>query len=167
MLLVGEADSGGRGAVERRDAATGAVLASYRVWGVAAPAVAGPVASAAWISEATGMMGYVQRLAAPSMTADRSACAEGRITSTCVPGSNDISARLAEGLLWVTQAAGGNARNYCADPVSGRRLASIPLPQPAQDIVLAIGPQQIFYAAPGPKASQYLRHEAIPSNCRV
>jgi hypothetical protein len=167
VLLMGVADGAGRGAVQRRDAATGAILASYRVSGVAAPAVAGPVGSAVWISEATGMMGYIQRLDVALTTADGSACEEGRISSTCVPGTNDITARVADGLLWITQDAGGNARNYCADPVSGRMLAPISLAQPAQDIVLAIGPQQVFYTAPGPKASQYLRQEPIPSACRV
>jgi hypothetical protein len=166
-LLVGVADSEGRGVVQRRDAATGAVLASRRVSGVAAPMVAGPVGRAVWISEATGMMGYVQRLDAASMTADRSTCWEGRSTSTCVSGTNGITARVADGLLWVTQVAGGRARNYCADAVDGRKLAPIELPQPTLDIVLAIALHQIFYAAPGPKGGQYLRREPIPSACRA
>ena len=166
-LVVGEADSEGLGAVQRRNAVTGAVLASHPVSGVAAPVVAGPVGSAVWISEATGMMGYVQRLDAASMTADQSNCGEGQITSTCVSGSNDVTARVADGLLWVTQVAGGKVRNYCADLVDGRKLAPIELPQPNQDLVLAIAPHQIFYAAPGPKADQYLRQEPIPSACRA
>jgi hypothetical protein len=166
-LFVAVADSEGRGIVQRRDAASGAVLASRRVSGVAAPMVAGPVGRAVWISEATGMMGYVQRLDAASMTADRSTCWEGKSTSTCVSGTNGITARVADGLLWVTQVAGGTARNYCADPVDGRKLAPIELPHPTQDIVLAIAPQQIFYAAPGPKGGQYLRPEPIPSACRA
>lgn len=40
-LVVGEANSEGLGAVQRRDTTTGALLASHRVLGVAAPAVAG------------------------------------------------------------------------------------------------------------------------------
>ena len=36
-----------------------------------------------------------------------------------------------------------------------------------QDDVLAITPDRIFYAAPGPRADQYLRQEAIPSACRT
>ena len=167
VLVVGEADSGGRGAVQRRDPATGALVASYPIMGVSAPAVAGPFGSAVWVSEATGMMGYVQRLDAATMTAAGSACAEGGTTSTCVEGTNDITARLAGGLLWITQIAGGQARNYCADPVTGRKIAPIELPQPTQDEVLAITPQQIFYAAPGPAADQYLRQEPIPSACRT
>jgi hypothetical protein len=166
-LIVAAAGSHGSGTVQRRDPATGAVLASYRVQGVAAPTVAGPVGSAAWISEATGMMGYVQRLDAVTMSAGRGACAEGRVTRTCVAGSNGITARVADGLLWITQEAGGQARNYCADAVSGSRRAPIQLPWEAQDTILAIALHQIFYAAPGPKASQYVRHEPVPSACRA
>ena len=135
--------------------------------GVSAPAVAGPVGSAVWVSEATGMMGYVQRLDAATMTAQGSACQEGGTTSTCVEGINDITARLADGLLWVTQIAGGPTRNYCADPATGRAIAPLELPLPAQDEILAITPNRIFYAAPGPAADQYLRQEAIPSACRA
>lgn len=167
VLIVGESDSGGRGAVQRRDAATGALLASHAVEGVAAPTVAGPAGDAVWISEATGMMGYVQRLHAASMRADGSACDEGRLTATCVPGTNGITARVAAGLLWITQVAGGKQRNYCADPVSGRTLAPIALPRPAQDMILAIAPDRIFYAAPGARAGEYLRREPLPAACRA
>jgi hypothetical protein len=167
VLVVGESDSGGRGAVQRRDPVTGALLASFPVIGVAAPAVAGPIGSVVWVSEASGMMGYVQRLDAATMTAEGSDCREGGMTSTCVEGTNDVTARLAGGLLWVTQIAGGPARNYCADPGTGREIAPIGLPQPAQDAVLAITPDRIFYAAPGPGADQYLRQEAIPIACRI
>ena len=165
VLVVGEADSGGRGAVQRRDPVTGALLASHTVLGVAAPVVAGPAGSSVWVSEATGMMGYVQRLDATSMKADASDCEEGRTTATCVEGTNAITARLADGLLWISQPVGGNTRNYCADPASGRELAPIRLPQPNQDEVLAISAHRIFYAAPGPKASQYVRDEPIPAAC--
>jgi hypothetical protein len=166
VLVVGEADSGGSGAVQRRDPATGALLASYPIVGVSTPAVAGPIGSAVWVSEATGMMGYVQRLDAATMTAEGSACQEGGTPRTCVEGTNDVTARLAGGLLWVTQIAGGPTRNYCADPFTGRTIAPLELPQPTQDEVLAITPDRIFYAAPGPGADQYLRQEAIPSACR-
>ncbi len=167
VLVVGEAASGGRGAVQRRDPVTGALLASFPMMGVTAPTVAGPVGSAVWVSEASGMMGYVQRLDAATMTAQGSACQEGGTTSTCVEGTNDVTASLAGGLLWVTQIAGGPARNYCADPATGREIAPLQLPQPAQDEVVAITPDRIYYAAPGPGAGQYLRQEGIPSACRT
>jgi hypothetical protein len=166
VLIVGEADSGGLGAAQRRDPVTGALLATHPVLGVAAPAVAGPVGSAVWISEATGMMGYVQRLNAASMRPDGSSCAEGRLATTCVPGTNGIFAQITDGLLWVTQLAGGEQRNYCANPVTGRMLAPVMLPQPDQDMILAIAAHRIFYTAPGRKASQYLRQRPVPGACR-
>jgi hypothetical protein len=167
VLIFSEADGGGRGSVQRRDPLTGALLASYPMQGVAAPAVAGPIDSSVWVSEATGMLGYVQRLGTTTLAPDGSRCWEGRSTNTCVEGTNGISASLANRLLWVTQIAGGNAHNYCADPSDGRRLASIELPQPNEDEVLAIGPRQIFYSRLGPKASQYLMQEPIPAACQA
>ena len=62
----GEADAAAR----RRPAAdpgTGAILASRPMTGVTAPIVEGPIGSAVWVSEATGMMGYVQRLDAGTL----------------------------------------------------------------------------------------------------
>ena len=167
VLIFSEADSAGHGTVQRRDPLTGALVSSYPMQGVAAPAVAGPIDSSVWVSEATGMLGYVQRLTSTTLAPDESRCWEGRSTNTCVEGTNGISAGLANGLLWVTQIAGGRARNYCADPSDGRRLASIKLPQPNEGEVLAIGPRQIFYSTLGPNASQYLRQEPIPAACQA
>jgi hypothetical protein len=167
VLTVGEADSSGGGAVQRRDPGTGAILASRPMTGVTAPIVEGPIGSAVWVSEATGMMGYVQRLDAGTLAPAAGACAAGRITASCVPGTNAITARLAGRVLWVTQPAGGNARNYCARPSDGRVLAPVSLPQPAQDEVLAATPRWIFYAGPGPKARQYLHREPSPAACRA
>jgi hypothetical protein len=162
-LIVGESDSGGRGAVQRRNPVTGAILVSHPVFGVAAPLVAGPEGSFVWVSEPTGNMGYIQRLDAATLTGTR--CQEGGTPGTCVQGSNDIEARVADGLLWVSQQAGGDLRNYCGDPATGRILAPIGLPQPDQDDILAIGSHAIFYAAPALRASQYLRLAPIPAAC--
>lgn len=168
VLVTGEADRSGRGAVQRRDPASGAVLASYPMLGVTAPMVAGPVGAAIWVSEATGMMGYVQRLDAGTLAAPAGGCPDpaGSVTSACAMGTHGITARLVNGLLWVTQTSGGRRLNYCAEPSDNRRLASIKLPQPAQDEVLAIAPDRIFYAAPGNGARQYLRTVAVPPQCR-
>ena len=167
VLLVGEADSSGRGAVQRRDPATGAILASHPMLGVAAPVVAGPAGSAVWVSQPTGMLGYVQRLDATTLAAATARnCELERPTNTCLTGTNAIMARIADGLLWVTQPVGRAARNYCADPSTGRPLAPIRLPQPDQDSLLAIGPHQIYYAAPGHTGS-YLRQTPIPAGCRA
>jgi hypothetical protein len=167
VLAVGEADSSGRGAVQRRDPGTGAILASRPMTGVTAPIVEGPIGSAVWVSEATGMMGYVQRLDAGTLAPAGGTCVGGRSTAGCVEGTNAITARLAGGRLWVTQPAGGNARNYCARASDGRVRAPVRLPQPAQDEVLAVTPRWIFYAGPGPKAGQYLHREPSPAACRA
>ena len=165
VLLVGEADSSGRGAVQRRDPATGAVLAAHPMLGVAAPVVAGPAGSAVWVSQPTGLLGYVQRLDATTLAAATARhCELQKSTNTCLTGTNAIMARIADGLLWVTQPAGWAGRNYCADPATGRPLAPIRLPRPDQDDLLAIGPHQIFYAAPG-RTGSYLRQTPIPAGC--
>ena len=93
VLAVGEADSSGRGAVQRRDPGTGAILASRPMTGVTAPIVEGPIGSAVWVSEATGMMGYVQRLDAATLAPARGTCLAGRSTASCVAGTNAITAR--------------------------------------------------------------------------
>jgi len=165
VLAVGEAGSSGRGSVQRRDPATGAILASHPMTGVAAPAVAGPDRSAIWLSESAGMMGFVQRLDATTLR-PASTCREGARTNGCVAGTNAILARLAAGLLWVTDPPGGRARNYCADPSDGRVLAVIRLPATG-DAILAISRYRIFYAAPGPGAREYVRQMAIPPGCRI
>jgi hypothetical protein len=161
VLLVGEADNSGAGQVQRRDPTTGALLAFRPIQGVSAPAVAGPVHDVVWVSEAIGMMGYVQRLFARSLTPDAQGCAEGASTDTCVPGTNAISARVASGLVWVSQPAGGDVRNYCARPSDGRPIATTGL----EDQVLAIGPDAIFYALSGPGADEYLRSAPVPAAC--
>jgi hypothetical protein len=167
VLVVGEADSGGRGAVQRRDPVTGAILAAHPIGGVATPTVAGPIGSSVWVSEPTGMLGYVQRLDATTLAAATTVnCELARSTNTCMTGTNAITARIAGGLLWVTQPTGGIIRNYCADPSDGRPLAPVRLPQPEQDEILAIAPHQIFYAAPG-RSGSYLRETAIPAACQA
>jgi hypothetical protein len=165
VLIIGEADAEGRGAVERRNPQTGALLASHQMEGVAAPVVAGPIGAAVWVTEATGMMGYVQHLDSTTLVPPGGACPEGASAGNCIEGSNGIMARLFGGRLWVTQLAGDGARNFCGVPSDGIAIAPIRLPQPAEDEVLAIAQRWIFYAAPGPKARQFVRRAAIPAAC--
>ncbi len=126
VLLVGEADSSGRGAVQRRDPATGAVLAAHPMLGVAAPVVAGPAGSAVWVSQPTGLLGYVQRLDATTLAAATARhCELQKSTNTCLTGTNAIMARIADGLLWVTQPAGGPAATTAPTrPPAGRSRRS-------------------------------------------
>ena len=147
VLAVGEADSSGRGAVQRRDPGTGAILASRPMTGVTAPIVEGPIGSAVWVSEATGMMGYVQRLDAGTLAPAAGLCAAGKA---------QLAAYLAPTRSrpgWPGAALGhpagrGDARNYCARPSDGRVLAPVSLPLPAQDEVLAVTPAGS--STPGP-----------------
>lgn len=62
ILLDGEAEDGG-GAVQRRDPLTGRLLAtSPQLIGVVEPWIGGVIDSGVWISEASGHMGYAERL---------------------------------------------------------------------------------------------------------
>jgi hypothetical protein len=136
-LIVSEADGGGSGTVQRRDPATGALLASHRVLGVFAPLVGGVTEDVAWISEPTGMMGYVERFQTAAMTPD---------PATLVEGTNGIRANLWDGALWVSNQAGGTAVNYCADPSTGRRLAPLPFRAINQDTLEAVGGHDLYYS---------------------
>ncbi|HET6189571.1 MAG TPA: hypothetical protein VFE59_21590, partial [Trebonia sp.] len=67
-LIVSEADSGD-GTIQRRNPVTGALLASHPMLGVIAPLIGGGVSAAgAWVSEPTGMLGYIERFSAASLT---------------------------------------------------------------------------------------------------
>jgi hypothetical protein len=136
-LIVSEADDGGAGTVQRRDPVTGVLLASHPMAGVVAPTIGGVSGAGAWIAEPTGMMGYVERFRTSAMAPDQ---------ATQVDGTNAIMAQIWNGVLWVTNPVGGTSRNYCADPGTGRRLATIPFPDPFQDSLLAVGGKDLFYA---------------------
>ena len=128
ILVDGQANSSGTGAVQRRNPTTGALLASHPMSGVAAPVVAGVVGPSVWVSEATGMMGYVERLDATTLSpspSDRSTCQEGKSTPTCLFGTNGITVTLADRHVWITQTNGGNARNYCANASTGQILGTL------------------------------------------
>jgi hypothetical protein len=65
--------------------------------------------------------------------------------ATDVTGDNGIRALVADGVVWVTDYVGGACRNYCANPVTGRRLATIPLPDLDQDRLLAVSGRYLYY----------------------
>jgi hypothetical protein len=154
MLVVSEADDGA-GTVQLRHPVTGALLASYPVSGVIAPVVGGVTDSGAWISEPTGMMGYVERLALPALAPEQ---------ATRVEGTNGIHVGLAGRALWIASPVGGGKLNYCADPVTGHRKAPIPLPDLNQDSLLAVGPATLYYGVPV-RDGMRLERTAIPAAC--
>ena len=153
-LIVSESD-GGDGALQRRDPATGTLLASHPMLGVIAPLIGGVSAAGAWISEPTGMLGYIERFSAASMSPQ---------AGTRVGGTNDIHADIWSGVLWVRNEATGPAQNYCADPATGRRLATVLLPNPGQDYLLVVTGGRIYYSVPA-SAGFVIRTVPVPAAC--
>jgi hypothetical protein len=112
--------------------------ASRATNGVVAPGIADVTDGGVWLATPTGMMGYGERLTTASLSP---------VPSTEVIGSNAIHVRVAGGALWLTDPVGGATRNYCADPVTGRVRAALPLPNLGQDELLAVGASVLYYAA--------------------
>ena len=136
-LLVSVANSG-VGTIQRRNPRTGALIAaSHVLLGVSAPVIGGVSGGVAWIAEPTGMMGYVERYQTAAMTPD---------AATKVEGTNGIRAGLWDGLLWVHGPAGGAATNYCAEPRTGRRLATLTMPFRSQPVLLGVGAKSFYYS---------------------
>jgi hypothetical protein len=136
-LIVSEADAG-IGAIQRRDPVTGALLASYPMLGTFAPLIDDGVSGdGIWVREPTGMMGYIERFQTATVTPQ---------AATRVEGTNGIAASVWDGVLWVSNEAGGPARNYCADPATGRRLATLPLPNLAQDDLMTVHAGIVYYS---------------------
>lgn len=154
-LIVSEADSGD-GTIQRRDPVTGALLASHPMLGVIAPLIGGGVSAAgAWVSEPTGMLGYIERFSAASLTPQ---------ARTQVNGSNGLHADVWGGVLWVRNQAAGPAQNYCADPATGRRRATLPLPDLGQDYLMAVTGGRIYYSVPA-SSGFAIRTVPVPAAC--
>ncbi len=155
VLVVDEAANTGFGSVQRRNPVTGALLASHSAAGVTAPELGGVIDSGVWASVPTGMLGYAERFTVATMAPD---------TGTDVGGTNGIRTTVADGVVWITDGVGGAGRNYCANPVTGHRLATIPLPNLDQDYLLAVSPRSLYYEAPASNGS-YVRTVAVPAAC--
>jgi hypothetical protein len=116
------------------------------------------------------MMGYVERVdLAQLASASFPSCSFDLRTASdiCVLGSNDLRARVVDGLLWVSQEAGGPTRNYCANALTGQPLAPIPLPS-TLDALLAVGPRVIYVATPpGRGLFQSVAEIPIPTACSL
>jgi hypothetical protein len=153
-LIVSEADSGD-GTIQRRDPVTGMLLASHPILGVIAPLIGGVSAAGAWVSEPTGMLGYIERFSAASLTPQ---------ARTQVNGSNGLHADVWGGVLWVRNQAAGPAQNYCADPATGRRRATLPLPDPGQDYLMAVTGGLIYYSVPA-SSGFAIRTVPVPAAC--
>ena len=154
VLVMSEANDGGRGSVQRRSPVTGALIASHQMVGVAAPGIGGVIASGVWVEEATGMMGYVERLSVATMDLN---------PATEVGGTNGIDVRVAGRLAWVTEGV-NPGHDYCADPDTGRVLARIRLPDPGQDDILAVADRYVYYGSPAGNGF-YLKRLPVPAAC--
>jgi hypothetical protein len=158
ILVVSQANESGQGSVQRRDPVTGALIAAHPMGGVTAPGIGGVIGSGVWVAEPTGMLGYIERFRTATMAPD---------PATDVGGTNGLNVRVADGVAWVTEQV-GSRHDYCADPVTGRVLGRIPLPDPDQDYVMAVAGSYVYYQAPAPDGGgAYLRRLGVPASCRV
>ena len=143
VLIVSEAQDG-FGAIESRNPATGALVLSTKPGpiGVTAPKLSEVTGGGVWLSVATGMMGYIQRLDVATL----------RPTPLALPFSssggatNGISAQIMGGVLYVQQNAGGAIRNYCGNPTTGQMLA--PLGLGSHAMVVTANSTDLFYVVP-------------------
>lgn len=170
VLVLGEANNAGTGIIERRNPTTGTLLAaSTPLHGVFTPLVGGAIDGTAWVSESTGMMGYVQHYSLEPLAPIKPTCKAGMIAKTCVTGSNGLRARVVSRLVWLTQQAGGPSRNACVDPANGDILSPIALPM-VNDQVLAIAARYLFIVSqplPGSGSGQTVTEEPIPAACHA
>jgi hypothetical protein len=159
FLIVSVADSGGQGSMQRRDPVSGALLASHATVGVTAADIGGIIGSGVWAAQPTGMQGFVQRYRTGTLAP---------VGGTAVEGGNGIRVVVANGLAWVLRAGPEENASYCADPVTGKKLAAIPLPRPAQDDVIGIWGRDVYYAAPAvPDEGVNLKRVTVPAACQV
>jgi len=159
VLVVGEVNNEGVGAIEQRDPKTGKLLASYRpFFSVGPPEVGGVIGQSVWVHAASGMRASVLQFATATLTLN---------PSTALEGSNGITVLVANGLIWVSQLPEeGPPRNFCGDPSDGRVLASLNIPSSSE--LLAVGPHDVYYAsAPDDQERQNVNEKPIPDACRV
>ena len=167
VLLVEEANTEGLGQLQRRDPTTGQLLDdSSAIGGIVDPFVQGVMGNEVWVSESTGNEGYTRLYNLENLQPVGPACDEGLSNSMCIDGTNGISARGINGLLWVTQPAGGPMRNFCATS-DGRILSAIP--DIGEEPILAIGSRYLYTLTNqvAPDKGQTLTEVAVPSACRL
>lgn len=145
VLIVSEGH--GRARVQRRDVRTGRLIAQSPIYeGVTKPAIGGVFGGGVWISAAGGMMGSIERLSLRTLRPTRFAGAQPHPGITAPPeifGTSGIGARVLDGVIWVTQFAGGPKNNYCGDPVTGRSRSPLTLGWQAQ--LLTVDPHSVYY----------------------
>lgn len=146
LLVVAIANAGGQGRIEiRSDTNANLMGTSAPLNGVYAPRTAA-VGQNIWISEATGNMGYVSRYRLNGLTPTVAGCPSSLVTNspTCILGSNGLGVNASHQLIFLSQVAGGGARNACLNPNNGNIVAKLPLAP--SDQLLAIGDSHLFVA---------------------
>jgi hypothetical protein len=136
-----------RARVQRRDPHTGRLLTQTSFFdGVTKPQIGGVFGDGIWLTEATGMMGYAQRISVRTLRPIRlsGTPAHPGITGDLIEGSNGIDARVINKVLWVTQPAGATSDNYCGDAATGRRRSALHLGATEGEL-LAVGATDIYY----------------------
>jgi hypothetical protein len=100
-----------------------------------------------WLAEAGGMMGYTQHISLQPLrsTLPTTSAALAGDSASQTEGTNGITARVLQNILWVTDDAGGEQRNYCADPITGQPLVSLPLTNSGLYNLLAVGDNSVYY----------------------
>jgi hypothetical protein len=88
-LLAGAGDGSGRARIRLRDARTGALLrSSGRFLGVSEPRLGGGAGGVLWITQATGMADYVERLDARTLKPRPGRRSRRRRPTASRPGSS-------------------------------------------------------------------------------
>jgi len=151
MLIDSEGDQAAY--VQRRNPVSGALLAqSADIPSRTKPHIGGVFGGDVWISVAEGMMGYVGPLSTSTLkpVAFAGAQPEPDVTDpdATIWGTNAVTARVIDGVLWVTAPPGGSKRNYCGSPITG--VSRAPLGLGASATVLTVGPgRNIYYVTNG------------------
>ncbi len=165
-LIVTEAENG-FGTIQSRNPTTGALILATKpgILGVTAPTLSEVSGGGVWLSVATGMQGYLERVEVSTL----------RPTPLSLPypgdATNSISAEIMAGVLYVQQIAGGPTRNYCGNPSTGQMFAALGLGPAAT--VLAADSTDLFYvpvvsyAGPDPSRGEELVALPINARCRA
>jgi len=134
------ASASGVGTIDPRSATTGALIESSKpiVFGVFAPRISQLVDGTAWLSDSSGMGGYVERLDASTLGATP-------MTLPLLPenATNQISAQVFSGVLYIEGPGGGTDFNDCGDAATGQLLAPLRLPESL--ILVTADATDLFY----------------------
>jgi hypothetical protein len=161
ILLASLGNGQGLGRIVRLNPATGAMLGRSRPFdGVSEPRLGGIIDGGVWMSEATGMAGYVARV-------DVQTLRETHVAPVLAYGSNGIAAHVLDGVVWISQLAGGSSRNYCGDPVTGRALGLFATRTETQFLTVDSNDVYVYETPVGGNGHEALLiRQRIGSHCR-